>query len=164
MVVSEVPHILNPCASAQLKIRQRTLEHLYCYMAITRHGIMKRTAIALLAGSLCAGCRTQAPKIVSAVDQHGIAGQYHFSTADLRIDLDFRADGTYHASMDSWAHVTEEHGVWQTEADNIVLSPRFGGLQMSIRRLGPVPQSPAGRLQKVGPDSQIGRAIMFSKS
>ncbi|MCX6922174.1 MAG: hypothetical protein NT154_02985 [Verrucomicrobia bacterium] len=126
---------------------------------------MKRIAIALLTAVVCASCRSPAPSATpSADDQPAVAGQYHFSTADLRIDLDIRADGTYYASMDSWAHVTEEHGSWHTQGDNILLERRAGGLQMPIRRLAPVSQAPTGRLQIVEPDSQIGRAIVFSRS
>jgi hypothetical protein len=126
---------------------------------------MKQIATALLAAALCVSCRSPVPNAFpSADDQRGVAGQYHFSTADLRIDLDIRADGTYYAFMDSWARVTEEHGSWHTEGDNIVLKSRSGGLQMPIRRLGPVRQAAAGTFQIVEPDSQIGRAIMFSRS
>jgi len=130
---------------------------------------MKRIVIVLLAAALCASCRS--PVVGPTPDttrnaggQPAVAGQYRFSTADLRIDLDIRPDGTYFASMNSWARVTEEHGVWGIEGDNVVLKCRSGGLQMPIRRLGPVRQRPAGMFQILEPDSQLGRAIIFSKS
>ena len=126
---------------------------------------MRRIAIALLAAMFRASCRSPAPNTTaSAGDQPGVAGHYRFSTADLRIDIDIAADGTYGASMDSWAHVTEERGSWHTEGNDIVLKRRSGGLQMPIRRLAPASQAPTGRLQVIEPDSQIARAIVFSKS
>lgn len=125
---------------------------------------MKRIAIVLLAAALCASCRSpRANAIPNAGEPPGVVGQYQFRTADLRLDLDIWADGTYHASMDAWAHRTEEHGHWHMDGDVIVLRSRSGGLQLPIRRLGPVRQAPAGTLQIVEPDSQIGRAIVFSK-
>ena len=130
-----------------------------------RPNVMKRIVIVLIAAAVCASCRSPAPNgIPNASDPPSVAGQYHFSTADLRIDLDIRPDGTYFASMNSWARVTEEHGVWGIEGDNVVLKCRSGGLQMPIRRLGPVRQRPAGMFQILEPDSQLGRAIIFSKS
>ena len=125
---------------------------------------MKPIAIMLLAAALCASCRGPGPKAIRATGEPpGVVGQYRFSTADVRLDLDIRANGTYDASMDAWAHVTEEHGHWHMDGDAIVLRSRSGGLQMPIRRLGPVRQAPAGTFQIVEPDSQIGRAVLFSK-
>ena len=99
---------------------------------------MNPMAIALFALFLCASCRSPAPKVLAeAGDQAAKAGQYRFSTFDLRIDLDLRVDGTYYASMDSWARVSDEGGTWRLEGKDIVLTSQSGGLQMAVRRLGP---------------------------
>jgi hypothetical protein len=128
---------------------------------------VNRMVIALLATFLCASCHSPAPK--SAVNnkaggQVAIPGKYYFSTADLFIHLDLRADGSYHSSMDCWARMTEEHGVWRLEGKDIVLTLQSGGLQMAVGRLGPVSEASPSTLHIVEPDSQLGRAITFRRA
>jgi hypothetical protein len=111
-----------------------------------------------------ASCRSPAPSATPRTgNQPAMVGRYRFSTADLRIDLDTRTDGTYYASMDSWTHVTEEQGSWHPQEDTVLLERRAGGLPMPIQRLAPVSPASTDRLQIVEPDSQVGRAIIFSK-
>jgi hypothetical protein len=121
-------------------------------------------ATTLLAAVLCASCHSPtAPTSTSVAAQPVGSVHYCFATADLRIDLDLSANGTYFASMDCWARVTEESGVWSMEGANVDLKCRSGGLQMPIRRLAPTHQAPGGTLQVVEPDSWVGLGVVFSK-
>ncbi len=126
---------------------------------------MNRMAITLLTACLCASCHSPAPKpSTDAVGQVAIPGGYCFSTIDLQMELDLRADGTYYASMDSWAKRTEERGLWRTEGKDIVLTSQSGGLQMAVRRLGPVLEANPSAFHIVEPDSELGRAIIFRRT
>lgn len=126
---------------------------------------MNRSVGALLVAFFLASCRGPLPQApAGGTNPVESAGKYRFSTADLRIDLDLRPDRTYYASMDGWARISEESGVWRLEEGDILLKPRSGGLPMPIRQLRPVRQDGTDVLQIVDPDSQIGRAISFSRN
>ena len=131
---------------------------------VNRTSLMNRLAIALLATGLCVSCRSSGPQAAaSRKGEAGSAGRYSFSAPDLRIDLDISPDGTYYASMDSWARLSQERGVWCIGGDNVVLKRQSGGLQMPIRQLGPVRQDGADMWHIVDPDSQVGRAMIFTR-
>jgi hypothetical protein len=134
------------------------------FVAVIPSNVTNRAAIALLATLLWVSCRGPAPQVtVSGRDQVRLAGKYRFSTADLNINLDIRPDGTYWASMDAWATITEEHGVWRLERDNIVLKPQSEGQRLPIRELEPFRDNGADMLRIIEPDSAIGRAIVFRR-
>jgi hypothetical protein len=78
--------------------------------------------------------------------------RYTFSTADLSITLLLKSDGTYFASMNNWAKVTQETGHWSREAGDFILHPQTDELSIPIRRLRPMHQDTTEWLMPLEPN------------
>jgi 4-amino-4-deoxy-L-arabinose transferase-like glycosyltransferase len=128
-----------------------------------RGGVLGAT-LALLAMVLFSACHAPTHSGTAAgTESPSLAGQYVFSTADLRIDLYLRPDATYYAAMDAWANTTSERGVWHNQGEDIILKSEQGELRMSMRRLSPVRRNGETFYRIVDPDTEIRRAIVFRR-
>jgi hypothetical protein len=100
--------------------------------------ILSRAGYSLMLILFCASCRTPAPQVTANdPSRDSLAGFYALPIPDLSYRLDLRRDGTYWLSLDNWARIKDEGGVWTVAEGDVILHCKTGGLKPPIRHLRP---------------------------